>query len=69
MAQAGRIRVNDEFRFAVGQTFTHSFFTQTAGFDFRLNDPGISFLVMAQFVHEEDEENVESYSMMVGISF
>jgi hypothetical protein len=69
MTRAATIRVNNDRSSYADETFTHSFFTQTAGFEFRLIDPGVSVLAMAQFVQEEDEEDVEAYSMMVGVSF
>jgi hypothetical protein len=69
MTQATKGRT--EWTYYDGSEEKNSYFftTQTVGFEFRLMEPGISILTMAQFVQEKDEEDAEVYSVMAGVAF
>lgn len=69
MTQATKGRTEWTYYDGSEEKNTYFFTTQTAGFEFRLMEPGISILVMTQFVQEKDEEDAEVYSVMTGVAF
>jgi hypothetical protein len=69
MTQAVKGRAEWTCAYNNEDNYAYTYAVHTAGLELRLIHPGISILTMAQIVREEDEEDAESYSVMVGVSF